>query len=82
MSQCLKICEGTFCLKMTDSNAIFGSTLSILMLDQFYRRRKMRLERAHRIQPGTKPFEIFFRNYSSSKEDQLQILQMAWFILK
>ena len=60
MGQCLKISEGTFCLKVTDSNAIFGSTLSILMLDQFSRRRKMRLERAHLIQPGTKQFELFF----------------------
>ena len=44
---------------MTDSNAIFGSTLSIWMLDQFSRRRKMRLERAYLMQPGTKRFELF-----------------------
>ena len=77
MGQCLKISEGTFCLKMADSNAIFGSTLSILMLEQFFQRKKMRLERAHLMQPSTKRFELFFRNYSSSKDDQLQILQMV-----
>ena len=59
MGQCMKISEGTFCLKMTDSNTIFGSTLSILMIDQFSRRRKMRLERAHLMQPATKRFELF-----------------------
>ena len=53
MGQCLKISEGTFSLKMTDSNAIFGSTLSISMLDQFSQRRKMRLKRAHLIDLGT-----------------------------
>ena len=47
MSQCLKISEGTFCLKMTDSKTTFGTTLSILMLDQFSRRKKMRLEKGH-----------------------------------
>ena len=35
MGHYLKICEGTFYLKMTDFNAIFGLTLPILMLDQF-----------------------------------------------
>ena len=35
MGQCLKISEGIFFQKMADSDAIFGSTLSILMLDQF-----------------------------------------------
>ena len=34
----------------------------------------MRLEWAHLMNP--KRFEHFFRNYSSSKDDQLQILQM------
>ena len=56
MGHYLKISEGTFYLKMTDSNAIFGSALSILMLDQFSRRRKMRLERVDLMQPGTKRF--------------------------
>ena len=31
MGQCLKICEGTFCIKMADSNAISSITLSILL---------------------------------------------------
>ena len=47
MGQCLKISEGTFCQKMDDSNTIIGLTISILMLDQFSRRRKMRLEQAN-----------------------------------
>ena len=47
MVQCLDICEGTFCLKMVDSTAISGRISSILMLDQFSQRRKMRLEQAH-----------------------------------
>ena len=38
MGQCLKISKGTFCQKTADSNAISGSTLSILLLDQFSRR--------------------------------------------
>ena len=59
MGQYMKISEGTFCLKMTDSNAIFGSTLSILMLDQFSRRKKMGLEWAHLMQPGSKRFDFF-----------------------
>ena len=59
MGQCLKIREGTFCQKMAESNATFCSTLSILMLDQFSRRRKMRLEQAHLMDPGAK-------NYSCS----------------
>ena len=59
MGQRLKISEGTFSLKMIDPNAIFGLTLSIFMLDQFSQRRKMRLERAHLINP--KRFN-FFKN--------------------
>ena len=30
MGQCLKICEGTFSLKMVDSTAISGRIISIL----------------------------------------------------
>ena len=77
MGQCLKTSEGAFSLKMTDSNAIFGSTPLIFMLNQFSQRRKMRLKRTHRIYSGTEPFELYFRNYSYSKEDQLQNLQMV-----
>ena len=44
MGQCMKICEGTFCLKMVDSTAISGQIILILMLDQLSQRRKMRLE--------------------------------------
>ena len=51
MGQCLKICEGTFCLKMVDSNAISGQIFLILMLDRFSQRRKMRLEQAHPMPP-------------------------------
>ena len=51
MGQCLKICEGTSCLKMVDSTAISGRMISIFMLDQFSQRRKMRLELAHLMQP-------------------------------
>ena len=45
MGQCLKICEGTFCLKMADSIAILVQFFSILMLDQFSRRRRCALNR-------------------------------------
>ena len=58
MGQCLIICEGTFCLKMVYSIAISGRIISILMLDQFSQRRKMRLELAHRMQPRAKPSEL------------------------
>ena len=44
MCQCLKICEGTFCLKMADSTDNLVNNFSILMLDQFSQRRKMRPE--------------------------------------
>ena len=47
MGQCLRISEGTFCLKMVDFTAISGQIFLILMLDQFSQRRKMRLERVH-----------------------------------
>ena len=47
MGQCLKICEGTFCLKMVDSTAIYGQIFLILMLVQFSQRRKMLLFKAH-----------------------------------
>ena len=43
MGQCLKVCEGIFCLKMVYSTAISGQIILILMLDQFSQRRKMRL---------------------------------------
>ena len=49
MGQCVKTFEGTFCLKMVDSTAILGWLISILMLDQFFKRKKMRLELAHLI---------------------------------
>ena len=71
MGQCLKICEGTFCLKMVDSTAISGRIFSILMLDQFSQRRKMRLELAHLMQPRAKPSE-FFKSYSCFKMNRLQ----------
>ena len=41
MGQFLKICEVTFCLKMANSTAILVSIFSILMIDQFSRRRKI-----------------------------------------
>ena len=44
MGEYLKIYEGTFWLKMADSFAILVQFISILMLDQFSRRRKMRIE--------------------------------------
>ena len=49
MGQCLKICGGTFCLKMVDSTTISGQIFLILMLDRFSQRRKMRLEQANLI---------------------------------
>ena len=56
---CLKFSEGSFCQKMADSIAIFGSTLPILMLDQFSPRKKMHLEQLHRMWSGAKPSERF-----------------------
>ena len=47
MGQCLKICEGTFRLKMADSIAILVQFYSILVLDEFSQCRKMCLELAH-----------------------------------
>ena len=47
MGQCLKICEGTFCLKMAESIAILVISFSILMLNQFSRGRKMRIKLAN-----------------------------------
>ena len=44
MGQCLKICEGTFWLKMADYMAILVQFFLILMLDQFSRRGKIRIE--------------------------------------
>ena len=75
MGQCLKICEGTFCLKMVDFIAISGQIFLILMLDQFFQRSKIRLERANLIKIIAKLYLLFFRSFSSLKKDQLQILQ-------
>ena len=61
MGQCLKICEGTFCLKMVDSTAISGQIILILMLDQFSQRKEMRLALAHPIQSRAKLSELFLR---------------------
>ena len=58
MGQCLKICEGTFCLKIVYCTAISGQIILILRLDQFSQRRKMRLEQAHSMQPRAKNFYI------------------------
>ena len=58
MGQCLKICEGTLCLKMVDSTAISGQIILILMLDQFSQRRKMRLKQAYLIKLRAKPSEL------------------------
>ena len=49
MGRCLKICEGTSCLKMVDSTAISGEIFLMLMLDQFFQRRKIRLEQVNLI---------------------------------
>ena len=44
---------------MPESNGIFCSTVSILMLDQFSRRRKMRIEWANLIQsPSDSDFSL------------------------
>ena len=47
MGQCMKICNGTFCLEMADSIAILVQFYSILVLDQFSQCRKMRPELAN-----------------------------------
>ena len=62
----LKICEGTFRLKMVDSTAISGQIFLLLMLDRFSQRRKMRLEQTH----------PFFRSYTCFKMNRLQNLQL------
>ena len=59
MGQCLRICEGTFCLKVVYSTAISDRIISILMLDQFSQRRKMRLERANLRKVIAKLYELF-----------------------
>ena len=59
MGQCLKVCEGTSCMKMVYSIAISGQIILILMLDRFSQRRKMRLEQAYPMQPRAKPCELF-----------------------
>ena len=58
MGQCLKICVGTFCLKMVHSTAISGKIFLILMLIQFSQRRKMRLEQANPMQPSELFLEV------------------------
>ena len=65
MGQCLKFCEGTFCLKMVHSTAIFGQIFLILMLYQFSQSRKIRLERANLRKIIAKLNELFFRSFSS-----------------
>ena len=55
-----KICEG-FCQTMADSNTISGSTLSILMLDQFSRHRKVHPEQAHPMDSSTKQYDYFLK---------------------
>ena len=67
MGQCLKICEGTFCLKMVDSTAISGQMFINLMLKWFSQRRKMRPEQAHQIHPRAKASELFFISNSCFK---------------
>ena len=59
MGQCLKNCEGTFLLKMSYSTAILVCIFSILMLDQFSRRRKMRIIGASTIQNPKKRQNTF-----------------------
>ena len=61
MGQRLKICDGTFWLKMADSIAILVKIFSIFMLDQFSQRRKMPLKLAHlrKFQAGL--YKVFFQ---------------------
>ena len=59
MGQYLKICEGTFCLKMVDSTAISGQIFLIFMLDQFSQRKKMHHEHANLIRIIAKLYELF-----------------------
>ena len=56
---------------MSDSTAISRQTISLLMLDQFSQRSKMRLEQAHLIKLGDKPCESFL------EVTALQISQMV-----
>ena len=56
---------------MSDSTAISGETISLLMLDQFSQWSKMRLEQAHPMKLGDKPCEFFV------EVTALQILQMV-----
>ena len=46
---------------MADTNTISGTTPSILMLDQFSRRKKMRLEQAHPMDLSAKPYQLFLK---------------------
>ena len=61
MGMCLKICEGTFSLKMVDSTAISGYIFSILMLEQFSQRRNMRFELPHLIKFSAKLYKHFLK---------------------
>ena len=67
MGQCLKICEGTFCLKMVDSTAISGQFFLILMPNQFSQRRRMLLEQANLIKIIPKLYELFFYKFQLIK---------------
>ena len=72
MGQCLKFCEGTFCLKMADSTAILVILFSILMLNQFSQRRKMRIEST--VKKLTDKIS-FFKSYNCFKLENLQNLE-------
>ena len=65
MGQCLKISEGTYCLKVVESTAISNHIFLILMLDQLSQRGKIRLERANLRKIIAKLYEPFFRSFSS-----------------
>ena len=54
-------------MKMADSIAILVQLFSILVLDQFFQCRKMRLELAHLRKFKRRLFEQFFRSFRSIK---------------
>ena len=60
---------------MSDYTAISGQTISLLMLDQFSQRNKMRLEQAHPMKLGDKPCEFFLE--VTALQSKFQILQMV-----
>ena len=64
MGQFVKVCERTFHLKMADSTAILVSIFSILMLDQFPRRRKMRISEAHLQYKNQQSKYFLFESYN------------------